>query len=112
MDSRMDQTDSRMARLALGQQPSSAAKSYSTSFKEYLDSSKPLEKPDFKFEKNKKCWGAFQGMLQRFKVCRDTQFFFFAFCLDCFLFFPNRRRKRKHKKPALRLNFKSSFFSN
>jgi len=63
----MAQVNVRVARLSIGEQPSSAAKTYATSFKEYEARAKPLRKPEFNFKTNKPGWKGFQEMLQEFQ---------------------------------------------
>ena len=87
-----------MARLVLGEQPSSAAKSYASSFKEYYEVSTVLAKPDFDFKKRRACWKKFQEMLAKFKVCMET-LCFLLFCLDCFSFSITDRERERRKKP-------------
>ena len=74
MSAQMTQVNARFARLSIGEQPSSAAKTYATSFKEYEARSKPIIQPEFDFTTNKSGWERFQEMLQEFQVCMETLF--------------------------------------
>ena len=95
MSAQMAQVNARVARLSIGEQPSSAAKTYATSFKEYEARSKPIKQPEFDFTTNKSGWKRFQEMLQEFQVCMETLFVLVTY----FSFSTTGREKESRKNP-------------